>query len=45
MRRERSRERSRSSFDREPKIKKVNAHKQLSRNWKRFLETEEFDEY
>lgn len=44
MKKDRSRDRHRSSFERDFKIKKVDAHKQLSNNWKKFLETEDFDD-
>jgi len=44
MRKMQSRDRQRSSFEREFKIKKVDENKQLSKNWKRFLETEDFDD-
>ena len=44
MRKDKSKDRSRGNFEREFKIKKVDAHKQLSKNWKRFLDTEDFDD-
>ena len=44
MRKIQSTDRQRSSFVREFKIKKIDANKQLSKSWKKFLETEDFDD-
>jgi hypothetical protein len=44
MKMDKSRDKNRGSFERDFKIKKVDANKQLSKDWKRFLETEDFDD-
>jgi hypothetical protein len=44
MKKDVSRDRKKSSFERDVKIKKVLSQKEASKNWKKFLETEDFDD-
>lgn len=44
MKKDVSRDRKKSNFERDAKIKKVHSQKENSKNWKRFLESEDFDE-
>ncbi|MEX2597708.1 MAG: hypothetical protein WEC59_12350 [Salibacteraceae bacterium] len=44
MKKDKMRDRNHLRFERDIKIKKVDARKAAKNNWKRFLETEDFDE-
>lgn len=44
MKKDKSRDRKKSSFERELKIKKVHTQKENKTQWKRFLEEEDFDD-
>jgi hypothetical protein len=44
MKKDVSRDRKKSNFERDMKIKKVHSHTSNSKNWKRFLETADLED-